>query len=102
MFGMFSQSPQIECVEARDLIQNNDAQLVDVRTPQECIQGSLPGSVNIPLQQIHNEHGSLDKSKPVIVFCASGGRSAQAQSLLRDLGFDQVHNLGSAQKYLTC
>ncbi len=102
MFGMFSQSPQIECPEARDMIQNQNAQLVDVRTPQECAQGILPGSVNIPLQNIQGGHESLDKSKPVIVCCASGGRSAQAQSILQSLGFDDVHNLGSINKYLTC
>lgn len=101
---MFGINPivTIECAKAKELIKDQDAQLVDVRTPQEHSQGTLPGSVNVPLQIINQAHGQLDKSKPVIVYCASGGRSAQAQSVLQSLGFDDVHNLGSITKYLTC
>ena len=102
MFGMFTQSQQIECPEARHMIQNHGAQLVDVRTPEEHAQGTLPGSMNVPLHVIHHGHKQLDKSKPVIVYCASGGRSEQAKSVLQSLGFENVHNLGSLRKYLTC
>ena len=102
MFGMFNQAPQIECPEARHMVQNDGAQLVDVRTPAEHAQGTLPGAVNVPLNLIHHGHQQLDKSKPVIVYCASGGRSAQAKNILHSLGFDNVHNLGSLHKYLSC
>ncbi len=102
MPGMFNQPQQIECPEARDMVQNQSAQLVDVRTPQEHSRSTLPGSVNVPLQFINQAHDQLDKSKPVIVYCASGGRSAQAQSVLQSIGFDDVHNLGSINKFLTC
>jgi rhodanese-related sulfurtransferase len=102
MFGMSNQVPQIECPEARDMIENHGAQLVDVRSPQEHAQSSLPGSVNVPLQIIQQAHDHLDKSKPVIVYCVSGARSAHAQSVLHSMGFDNVHNLGSIRKYLTC
>lgn len=102
MFGMFGQSQQIECHEARHLVQNHDAQLVDVRTIEEHRQGTLPGSIHVPLHAIGQDHKQLDKSKPVIVYCASGGRSAQAKAILHNLGFDNVHNLGSLRKYLSC
>ncbi len=102
MFGMFNQVQQIECQEARDMLENHDAQLVDVRSSQEHAQGTLPGSVNVPLQIIQQAHQQLDKSKPVIVYCVSGARSAQALSVLQIMGFDNVHNLGSINKYLTC
>ncbi|MEE8389160.1 MAG: rhodanese-like domain-containing protein [Acidiferrobacterales bacterium] len=102
MFGMINQSQQIECQEARDMLENHDAQLVDVRTPQEHSNGTLPGSVNVPLQFINQAHDQLDKSKPVIVYCVSGARSAQALPVLQSMGFDNVHNLGSINKYLTC
>jgi phage shock protein E len=102
MFGMFNQTQQIECPEARHMVQNHGAQLVDVRSPAEHAQGTLPGSVNVPLQVLQQAHHQLDKSKPVIVYCASGARSAQAQSFLQSMGFDSVHNLGSITKYLTC
>lgn len=92
----------IECPQARQLVNDHGAQLVDVRTPQEFAQGAIPGSVNIPLQVINAAHSNLDKAKPVIVYCRSGARSAQARSFLQQAGFDSVHNLGSIQKYLTC
>jgi len=84
------------------MVQNKNAQLVDVRTVEEHRQGTLPGSIHVPLHAIEHGHKQLDKSKPVIVFCASGARSAQAKAILHRLGFDDVHNLGSARKYLTC
>lgn len=101
MFG-FSAPQQIECPEARHMVQNHGAQLVDVRSPEEHAQGKLPGSLNLPLQVLPQLHQKLDKSKPVIVYCVSGARSAQALSFLKSLGFDNVHNLGSIRKYLTC
>ena len=84
------------------MVQNHGAQLVDVRSPEEHAQGTLPGSVNVPLHILQQAHHQLDKSKPVIVYCASGGRSEQAKSVLQSLGFENVHNLGSLRKYLTC
>jgi len=103
MFGMYSNPIEtIECPQAKQLVDDHGAQMVDVRTPHEFSQGAIPGSVNIPLKVINASHKSLDKTKPVIVFCRSGARSAQARSLLQQEGFDNVHNLGSIQKYLTC
>lgn len=100
MFGSLIET--IECSHARVLVSDHGAQLVDVRTSQEFSQGALPGSVNIPLQILDAAHHNLDKTKPVIVFCRSGARSAQARSFLQQIGFGNVHNLGSIQKYLTC
>jgi phage shock protein E len=102
MFGF--NTPQmsfIECPEAREMVANG-AQLVDVRSPQEHGQGALPGSVNVPLQAMQSAAQQLDKSKPVIVFCASGMRSEQAKNMLSQMGFGAVHNLGSFNKYLSC
>ncbi len=92
----------IECPEAKQLIEEANAQLVDVRTSKEHAQGTIPGSVNLPLQVIHLEHGKLDKERPVIVYCRSGKRSAMAKMVLENFGFDAVHNLGAINKYLTC
>ncbi|MFV1998239.1 MAG: rhodanese-like domain-containing protein [Acidiferrobacterales bacterium] len=103
MFGLSGNPIEtIECSQAKQLVNDHGAQMVDVRTPQEFAQGAIPGSVNIPLQVINAAYQNLDKTKPVIVFCRSGARSAQAKSFLQQEGFDSVHNLGSIQKYLTC
>ena len=99
MFGM--NMSFIECPKAREMVANG-AQLVDVRSPQEFGMGAIPGSLNVPLHTIHGAEQHLDKSKPVIVYCASGMRSEQAKGVLSQLGFDAVHNLGSVNKYLSC
>ena len=66
-------------------------QRVDVRTPGEFSGGHAPGSVNIPLDQLGRRAGELDKSRPVILVCASGSRSAMATSLLKAQGFEAVN-----------
>jgi len=101
MFGFMKNPNQIDCPQARQLVEQG-AQLVDVRTPQEYAQGAIPGSVNLPLQMIQGAKDKLDSNKPVIVYCVSGARSSQAQMFLENMGFNTVHNLGSIRKYLTC
>lgn len=84
---------------ARQMV-SQGAQLVDVRTPEEYAKGSAQGAVNIPLQQIMRAANELDFAKPVVLFCASGGRSGQASIMLQGLGFSQIHNAGSLQNIL--
>ena len=74
---------------------NEGAQVVDVRSPGEFAAGHFTNSVNIPLQQIGERAGDLDRNRPVIVCCASGTRSAMAALRLRRLGFSRVVNAGS-------
>jgi len=86
---------------ARELIETKEAQLVDVRNPDEFGRDALPGAINIPVHMIPvtaREH--LDTSKPVVVYCLSGGRSAQAQMILNSLGFNDVHNVISPMNFL--
>lgn len=70
------------------------ASIVDVRTPEEFRQGSYPGAVNIPLQVLRQRLGEIDRSRPVVVFCASGGRSAVAAQVLTAAGYTDVSNAG--------
>lgn len=70
------------------------ASIVDVRTPEEFRQGSYPGAVNIPLQVLRQRLGEIDRSRPVVVFCASGGRSAVAAQVLTAAGYADVSNAG--------
>jgi rhodanese-related sulfurtransferase len=92
---------QITCPEARQMI-NQGAQLVDVRSPAEYAGGSVPGALNIPVQVLGGHLGSLDPSRPVIVYCASGGRSAMATNMLKSAGFGEVRDLGSIMNYYNC
>lgn len=70
------------------------AVFVDVRTPAEFAAGSRPGSVNIPLDEITRRAGELDKSKHLVLCCASGARSGIAAGLLKAKGFRSVTNAG--------
>jgi len=90
----------ISCEEAKNLIKTKNAQLVDVRTPEEYAMSKLPGAVNIPLQDIDAvADAELDDSRPVIVFCRSGQRSHMAQQILLSKGFTEVYNMGPYQAW---
>jgi rhodanese-related sulfurtransferase len=95
--------PRITPAQAREMIGKGDAVVLDVRDAMEVAQsGKVAGAVHIPRGLLefkadpdspaHDK--SLDRSKPVILYCASGGRSALAGKTLKDLGYDKVYNLG--------
>ena len=63
---------------------SNGAQVIDVRTPAEFQGGHVPGSKNIPLNVISNRVNEIKAlKKPVVLCCASGGRSGQATAILK-------------------
>ena len=68
--------------------------LVDVREPDEYFDGHVPGAVLIPMGQLANRMGELDKTSPVFVVCASGNQSSAMTDLLRGAGFDAVSVAG--------
>ncbi len=80
-------------VDYKELVKNG-AQIIDVRTPAEFKNGHLKNSKNIPLQNLTQELGKIDKNKPVITCCASGMRSASAKNILKNNGFTEVYNGG--------
>jgi Uncharacterized NAD(FAD)-dependent dehydrogenases len=76
--------------------ETNSTLIVDVRTMEEFRTGAYPGAVNIPLDEVMARSSEFgDKSdREIIVYCASGGRSAYAQQILMQLGFTNVTNGG--------
>ena len=72
-----------------------NALVVDVRSPEEFAGGHCPGSINIPLNTLEARYLELDKLRPLILCCASGGRSGMAMGFLKSKGFDQVINAGA-------
>ncbi|SDD03307.1 rhodanese-like domain-containing protein [Niabella drilacis] len=72
--------------------------LVDVRTPEEFLAGSVKGAVNIPLDQLQGRLAAFKNKNAIVVFCRSGGRSSMAKRLLTQNGFDNVINGGSWQQ----
>ncbi len=71
------------------------AKVVDVRTPAEFKQGLLTGAINLPLQTLPTELNKLKKDQVIITCCASGMRSGAAKRLLKNQGFQNVHNGGT-------
>jgi rhodanese-related sulfurtransferase len=72
-----------------------NVQLIDVRTPQEFEQGHLKGALNLNIrsEDFETKLAALDKSKPVLVYCLSGGRSSSAAELMEKKGFSEVYNM---------
>ncbi len=97
MFSCSRQSPAQARLDARQteqMLQNDPTvQLVDVRTPAELQQtGKIEGArpININSADFETRIAELDKTKPVILYCAAGSRSARAAAILSQMGFKTV------------
>ena len=83
-----------------DFRNTEGAILVDVRTPQEYREGHIPGSKNVPLQQLDKISAVTDnKDAPMFVYCYSGARSRQATAMLQHMGYANVNNIGGIAAY---
>ncbi|TBX69615.1 rhodanese-like domain-containing protein [Flavobacterium silvisoli] len=96
MFNLFKSMFSKDDSHLAQLIREG-AFLVDVRSPLEFSAEKVPGSVNIPLDQIRNHLDKFKNKKNIVVFCRSGARSGQAKSILEQNGFSNVTNAGSWQ-----
>lgn len=76
-----------------DILADGNYIIVDVRTEEEFLEGHLVGAKNIPYDKI-DEKVSLDKEKPILVYCKSGNRSKIAFERLKKIGYT-VYDLGS-------
>jgi rhodanese-related sulfurtransferase len=87
--------PWVEASRATQLINREDALVVDVRDPGEYGTGHILGAKNWPLDHIGERGGEAAKrkDKPVIVYCDTGDRTPKAAAALRKLGFTRVVNL---------
>lgn len=95
--------PRIGVEEAQAMISKGDVLIVDVREPPELeASGKVAGAINVPrgMLQFRADPKSphyeprFDPSKTVILYCASGVRSALGGKVLKDLGYEKVFNLG--------
>lgn len=76
------------------------AVLLDVRTDEEYREGHIEGSTHLPLDRIAEIRKTVaEKSTPLYVYCRSGGRSGQAVSRLKQMGYDRVTNIGGIALY---
>lgn len=70
------------------------ATVLDVRSEAEFRGGSYRGALNVPLQVLSSKLDRIPRNRPVVVFCASGSRSAMAARILRKAGYEDVSNAG--------
>lgn len=92
---------EISCEQLRQFLAKG-AQLIDVRSTMEFNQGALNGAINLPINTIQSCVESIDKSKPVLLYCRSGARSGMVQQFLISLGFKDVYNIGGYTRYAFC
>jgi rhodanese-related sulfurtransferase len=96
--------PRITAAQARDLIATGNTLIVDVRdAPEVDKSGKVAGAVNVsrgmlefradPDSPYYDKDFSKDKT--IILYCASGGRSALSGKVLKDMGYGEVYNLGA-------
>ena len=87
-------------LQATQLINNEKAVTVDLRETKELTDGKLPGAVHIPLSQLKERVGELErfKERPLILYCARGQRSRAAGSVLGRAGFTKLFNLAGGHK----
>lgn len=82
--------PALSTLQATQLINSKNAQIVDVRSADDFAKGSLPNAKNLPTAAIKDRAGELKKDKPVIVVCNTGGSAGSAAAQLRASGFAEV------------
>ena len=90
--GCSSRYTSVDAKEFAEAISAPQTQIVDARTPQEFRKGHIPGAVNIDInnKDFIRHAGSLDKTRPVAVYCRSGRRSKKAAETLTNNGFQVI------------
>lgn len=95
-----AQSPGVENSSAtafKTQIQSGDKLLLDVRTPDEYASGHVPGAQNIDWYEAGFQKSieaiAPDKTRPVYLYCKSGGRSGQAAAALSKMGYTKIINM---------
>ncbi|HZD59396.1 MAG TPA: rhodanese-like domain-containing protein [Anaerolineae bacterium] len=86
----------VDAAQAKKLIDSDKTvQIIDVREDYEYAEGHIPGAKLIPVNQLISRIGEIDKTKPVLVYCATSSRSPVAAQVLAESGYTKVYNLSS-------
>lgn len=83
----------IDAMQLQQLQRDGNVALIDVRTDQEVVRGVIPGARHISLQTLAARFAEIERDRPVVFYCQSGGRSAQASYFLASQGWGEVYNL---------
>jgi rhodanese-related sulfurtransferase len=84
-----AETKEVSRDEARKLV-DEGAQLLDVRADHEWEAGRIAGAAHVPLPELPQRLGEIDKDRPVVVYCRGGNRSSMATDALTDAGYEAV------------
>lgn len=87
---------KISAAEAKEMMDQSEVTIVDVRTLEEYKEGHVPGAINIPNEEILDTEPELlkDKDATLLVYCRSGRRSKDASDKLVKMGYKNVYDFG--------
>lgn len=86
----------VKAEAAAKLVQEKKVDVIDVRTADEFAEGHIAGAKNIDIMkggEFESKLKELDKSKPLLVHCQSGGRSTRSLKVFKKLGFEKIYHL---------
>lgn len=83
---------QYSADELKDILKNESAHVIDVRTPEEFAEGHIPGVPLKSMQDIGDWMGELDSQASYVLVCRSGARSQRVAEFLKSNGFEDVAN----------
>ena len=92
MFGMFG-IKEVDAFGVQRMQAEGEVILVDVRTEAEFAAGAIAGAKFLPLHMLPLAGDQIPSDKPVVFYCRSGARSAQACAFMATKGYDKVYNL---------
>ena len=87
-------------VDTLERVDPSSVQLIDVREPDEYEEARVPGARLVPLATVPDHLDHLDRSQPVYLICAVGGRSLNAATWLDAQGFDTVNIVGGTKAWV--
>ncbi len=82
-----SEAKEVSREEAQKLI-DDGAQVIDVRADHEWDAGRIPGATHLPLDELAQRSGEIEKERPVLLYCRGGNRSTMAAAALAEAGYD--------------
>ena len=92
---------EVEVLELKKMLKNNEVVLLDVREPYEIEICNVKGSLFIPMNEIPQNIERLDKEKRYAVMCHSGVRSLYVSNYLNSLGYSTLNVIGGIERWAT-
>lgn len=92
---------EISAIEAKEIIEQQQAVVLDVRSQMEYKEGHIKNAHHVPLEKLAYEIEEIveEKQLPIILYCRSGHRTKTARLILDDLGYQAVYDLGGIYKW---